>query len=151
MAFPLQALVFEFLKRHMKCIINKYGDIDAIIPIEGFAEKLLTESSYNDIPVKKILRDSKPYGRQSSGGKRLFNPERFNIPQKVPSNILLFDDVLTRGVTTNSAAFALKKAGAEKVILFALGKNLGYTQKYLADETKKFSINTCLICDNQPF
>ena len=145
MGFPLAALTYSYLHNHLNCLGEVYGEIDAVVPIPGHAEKLLY--FYDEIPIIRCLNDTRTSGRQSIGGERGFDLKRFQVDaSELPTNILLFDDVLTRGGTAHSAAYALKMAGVEKLVLFTVGKRLGLTSDLLSVVYEPFSIDRCPLC-----
>lgn len=144
MTFPLAALTYSFLQRHYDCIQKHYGRFNAIVPIPGHAEKLLFFC--RTFPIAQCLHDTKT-DRQSTGGERGFDPNRFKVGNTAPKKILLFDDVLTRGGTAHSAAYALKNAGAASVTLFTLAKRLGNTRELLSDTYESFSVERCQFCN----
>jgi predicted amidophosphoribosyltransferase len=45
---------------------------------------------------------------------------------KLPSNILVIDDIYTTGNTMDMAAYVLKKAGAENVFFMTISIGQGY-------------------------
>lgn len=147
MLFPLASLLKVFLKNHLTCIRNEFGPLNTIAPIPGRKNKSHIETLLNlaKIPYKSLLRDTDSSVGQSSGGqKTVFDPDRYQVISTIPQNILLVDDVFTKGATANSAAFTLKKGGAKKVILLTLAKH--ESKKYLPDKLKPFEIDKCIYC-----
>lgn len=147
MVYPLRVLTNTFLFNHLSCIQERFGKINTIVPIPGHAEQLLINDNYNNIPVRNVLIDKRdPSKRQSSGAKHTFEKDRFEIKEKVYGNVLLFDDVLTRGSTSQSAAYTLKSmGGSSRVILFTTAKHLQNSAQYLKEEYFQYD-NSCIIC-----
>lgn len=60
-----------------------------------------------------------------SPGDRALDPDRFFAPQPLPgAHVLLLDDTWTSGGSAQSAAVALKRAGARSVAVVVLGRHL---------------------------
>lgn len=148
LAFPLQSLTYVFLEKHLKCIENKFGKMEAIVPIPGSAEILIPSEVNNILPINKILIDNRKQGKQSEGSAaREFNKDRFTVTNKENlSSVILFDDVHTLGGTANSAAYALKQSGIENVVLFVLCTHLKSSQSKYIDKDLKYDIDKCMIC-----
>lgn len=148
LSFPLQSLTFVFLEKHMEDIKNKFGKIDAIVPIPGSAEILIPKEVNQILPIKNILIDNRNQGKQSEGSAiREFNKERFKVSNNEKlKTVILFDDVHTLGGTANSAAYALKQSGIENVILFVLCTHLTSNQSEYIDKNMKYDIDECIFC-----
>lgn len=153
MSFPLKSLTYVFLNKHIECIEYEFGGIDALVPIPGSAEELIPNELNSILPVKNILIDNRQFGKQSNGSAcREFNSNRFIVNNKEKlKTVILFDDVHTLGGTANSAAYALKHSGVEKVILFTLCTHLKSAQAQYLDKSKKYNINECNFCGAKSF
>lgn len=152
MAFPLQALLATYLNRHYDCINAEYG-VDYITSVPGNAMKLL-DSGFHGYTVNDVLVEQNPHGSYSAEqDTRRFDGTRYEVVEYnlTDETWLLFDDVYTTGATINSAAHALKQAGAQKVIGLVLGRHVGagglrdMVEEY--SETTEFDINWCENCE----
>jgi len=71
-----------------------------------------------ELPVVALLRRRRAAERQrglSRAERRRNVAGAFVAPSAVPSSVVLVDDVFTSGATANSAASALRQAGARRV------------------------------------
>jgi len=71
-----------------------------------------------ELPVEALLRRRRAAKRQrvlSRAERRRNVAGAFVAPSAVPSSVVLVDDVFTSGATANSAASALRQAGARRV------------------------------------
>jgi len=71
-----------------------------------------------ELPVEGLLRRRRAAKRQrglSRAERRRNVAGAFVAPSAVPSSVVLVDDVFTSGATANSAASALRQAGARRV------------------------------------
>ena len=71
-----------------------------------------------ELPVEGLLRRCRAAKRQrglSRAERRRNVAGAFVAPSAVPSSVVLVDDVFTSGATANSAASALRQAGAHRV------------------------------------
>ncbi len=99
-------------------------------PVGELAEALATElMPPRHLPVRSLLRKIRWTTPQVdlSGRVRRRNLRRAFVVrpgEKPPRRVILFDDVLTTGTTASECARALKRAGAESVVLVALARSL---------------------------
>lgn len=63
MSFPLESLTYVFLEKHLECIEDKFGEIDAIVPIPGSVEKLIPAEVSSILPIENILIDNRKQGK----------------------------------------------------------------------------------------
>lgn len=141
-ATELALLCTKILYPKISMILN--NDIDYITAVPMF-KKRLAARKYNQsvllaknlakkhkdkilVDLLKKIKDTKPQSQTFSANQRKSNligafavNKKYLIKEK---NILLIDDVITTGNTVNSCARLLKKAGAKKVYVAALAKNL---------------------------
>ena len=114
--------------------------VDCVVPVplhwtrllrRGFNQSALIArrlSVHLGVPAENLLKRTRSTGQQSklTGAERRENLSgAFSIkdlPKVKNRVILLTDDVMTTGATLSEAASVLKKAGAEKVYVFALAK-----------------------------
>ncbi|MGH8100409.1 MAG: ComF family protein [Chthoniobacterales bacterium] len=77
-----------------------------------------------DIPVRNDvllrIRHTKPQSETTSAEERREHMHGCFSAKIPPSNIILIDDVATTGSTLREAAIALRAAGAEKILAFAV-------------------------------
>jgi predicted amidophosphoribosyltransferase len=78
------------------------------------------------LPLARLLRraDSAPKQRGSSLAARRANVRGAFRARAAPKRVALIDDVYTSGATANSAASALRKAGAERVEVVTFARAL---------------------------
>ena len=84
-------------------------------PPQRLAEQL---AAHWGLPVDALLRRRRPAKRQrglSRADRRRNVAGAFVATKRVPSSVVLVDDVFTSGATANAAASALRKAGARRV------------------------------------
>jgi predicted amidophosphoribosyltransferase len=84
-------------------------------PPQRLAEQLAVRW---DLPVETILRRCRPAKRQrglTRAERRRNVAGAFEATVRVPSSLVLVDDVFTSGATANAAASALRKAGGRRV------------------------------------
>lgn len=85
------------------------------------------------------------------GGGRTFDAQRFQVVGPVPESILLIDDTWTTGSRVQSAAAALKSAGARRTAAVILGRHFdpafGQNQAFLnvLGRTQRFDWGQCCL------
>jgi orotate phosphoribosyltransferase len=86
----------------------------------------------------------------SAADERRFDAGRYRAPQRIDgSAVLLVDDTWTTGSSAQSAAAALREAGAEAVALVVIGRyiNLDYSdhRQRLEKLPRGFEWDTCAV------
>lgn len=120
------------VRRQKEFLENAAPEVIAPVPMhkrkllaKGFNQSsLLAEviSSHTGIPVMDLIRKNRATKDQKtlSGRERrdnLKNVFSVRIPEgtKMPTSVLLVDDIFTTGSTVDACAYALKQAGVERV------------------------------------
>jgi ComF family protein len=92
------------------------------------AERLARElGTAWELPVQPLLERNRGSPRQrglSQAARRRNVAEAFRTNGRAPARIVLVDDVYTTGATVNSAASALKKAGAQRVQVVTFARTI---------------------------
>jgi hypothetical protein len=151
----LLTLLLVFLKDHQACIA-KAAHADhwthvAVVPS--------TKGRPGEHPLRALIGDRLPVpwtrliaNTEISPDLRAFHPERFAAAANnlTGTTILLLDDTWTTGARVQSAAYALKRAGAVRVAAVVLGRhvNPGYAGwKPLLDAIKarQYDMDTCAV------
>jgi hypothetical protein len=81
---------------------------------------------------------------------RDLDPERFSASPPPRARVLLLDDTWTTGSSAQSAAMALRRAGARSVIFVVLGRHVGRATAVAAGvdpATMPFREGTCAVHD----
>ena len=145
----LLAILWRFLDLHEHCMTNALGIVgfDAVTAVPSSTR---TRDKANNL--RTMLRSCAPVRKRverllipaiGSSDARAFDPDRYE-PQRslAGENVLLVDDTWASGVHAQSAAYALKQAGAAKVGMVVIGRHLnpgwdvvnGKTSKAFLDE-----------------
>lgn len=161
----LAGILWRFLDSHEPCIEAAAGAFD------GFQMVTAVPSSSPDRdeqrgnlrwmvevigPVAgRFQRTLKPTGQVPAG--REYNEGRYTAMGDVAhANILLVDDTWTRGGHAQSAAYALRQAGARRIALVVIGRHIHRTWELNPGETnahrldalpRRFRWDTCAVHD----
>ncbi|MFI6587643.1 hypothetical protein [Embleya sp. NPDC050493] len=154
----LAAVLWRFLERHERCIAEHCS-----VPGLTTVTVVPTTSGRVDHPLRTIVastvgvtrdryRDlltatpnATELGRTASSSRYTSSPVR-------GENVLLIDDTWTTGHHAQSAASALKAAGANSVAIVVLGRHLNTEYGDTATHVKqarlrRFSWETCVLCN----
>ena len=123
-SYRLSYLVWYFAAYHATCMATANGktDLVALVPSGHVAKRAgahpLTNLDYFPRTIARVdmvrILDAVP---------RQIDPESLRIDTQVAGKtVLLFDDTWTTGASTQSAAVALKRAGAAKVNAVVIGR-----------------------------
>jgi hypothetical protein len=149
----LLALLLVFLHDHATCIWRQAGmsgpdgtsgpDRVAVVPSgcgrPGAHPLLQLISPYLRLPLARL--DMQP-GEQG----RDLNADRFRAAGTAGAQVLLLDDTWVSGASAQSAAVALKRAGAAKVAIVVLGRHLNPAEpRARALAARPFDMATCAI------
>lgn len=154
----LAAVLWRFLDRHERCIANGAGvmrfDLVTTVP-SGQAER---EPSH---PLPHLVADTveptrSRYRRLLARSEvacppRTFSLDKFRATTMLHGDaVLLIDDTWTTGANAQSAAAALKAAGAGRVAALVIGRHLNRewheNDQRLRRFTRPFDWETCALC-----
>ena len=127
----LLAILWRFLELHEHCMTNTLGIVGFDV-VTGVPSSTLSRDRMNRLRV--ILRACGPVRRryerlllpaEGASDTRQFDGDRY-VPQRslAGQNVLLVDDTWASGAHAQSAAYALKQAGAGKVAMVVIGRHV---------------------------
>ena len=124
---PLRALLLVFLRDHGACLWRAAGITGpthlAVVPTArgrpGVHPLRELVGGYLAVPWAEL--SARPGGQQV----RDLDPDRFSAGQVPRARVLLIDDTWTTGSSAQSAAMALRRAGALTVVTVVLGRHVG--------------------------
>lgn len=146
----VRALLFYAIHRHFACTADElfvHPDSWAAVPSlrnRGYPQALRSIGSQL-VPVTEARMAASPDARDP----RTFRPENFVVNSNIrDQHVLLIDDTWTSGAHAESAAAALKRAGASYVTLLVLARWLqpdrGVTKEFIHSElTSDFDPDKC--------
>ena len=156
----LLAILWRFLDLHEHCLTNTLGIVSFDV-VTNVPSSTPTRDTRNRL--RTVIRACKPIRRryerlllptQNASDTREFDPDRYQ-PQRslAGQNVLLIDDTWASGVHAQSAAYALKQAGADKIGMVVIGRHVnpnwtiaGKTSKELLDALPRtFDWETCAV------
>ncbi|WNV91355.1 hypothetical protein [Umezawaea sp. Da 62-37] len=159
----LTAVTERFVATHEPCLATAAGvenfDLVTTVPSTGgrvdhpLALMVGKTMSTTRSRYRPVLRT----GQDAAEGRK-FSLDRFSATGRVDgSRILLVDDTWTTGANAQSAAAALRTAGAKTVAVLVLGRwfdadfRPGATAEYLGRAaTRRFDWDLCCLCQPQP-
>lgn len=154
----LAAVLWRFLSGHEGCVAQAAGvasfDLVATVP-SGHDER---DASH---PLHWIVGEA--VGPTRDRHRRLlgrstvpvlpheFNRRRYEVANRLPeSAVLIIDDTWTTGANVQSAATALRQAGARKVAAVVIGRHLnrrwGQNERRMSELDRPFDWTTCAYC-----
>jgi hypothetical protein len=156
------ALSLVFLHDHGRCAWAATGmpapDLLAVVPSgygrPGVHPLLRLVAPYLRLPAVRLVLRPQQQGRE-------LNANRFTVAGSVAgANVLLLDDTWVSGGSVQSAAVALKRAGAARVAAVVLGRHVNPGDPASAallaaigwpggDDRTGYYPAKCAICDNQ--
>jgi len=149
-AVHLLALLLVFLRDHSACIWR-----EADLPGPTHVAVVPTARGRLGIhPLQQLVAPylARPWAELSArpGGQQVrdLDPERFAAGPLPGARVLLLDDTWTTGASAQSAAMALRRAGAEAVCTVVLGRHVDRTTAELAGLgpiTMPFSSQSCAV------
>jgi hypothetical protein len=155
----LAAVLWRFLSGHERCLAHAAGvasfDLVATVP-SGDGERDATHPLHWIVgEVVGPTRDRhRPLLRRSgvSVAAHEFDRRRYEVSGQVPeSAVLMIDDTWTTGANVQSAATALKEAGANTVAAVVIGRHLnrewGQNERRLHALSRPFDWTKCAHCD----
>ncbi len=134
-----KSIIRHYLEGFLNHIPNPWDHIDYIIPLPPHKKTRLQKNDMNTTlarilgaliqrPVRPILKRTRTIAKQTalSRFERLSNPKgSLAIARSVGlagKRLVLVDDVITTGATSEEAAHVLKEAGAKQVNILALAR-----------------------------
>ncbi len=155
----LAAVLWRYLEAHEPCIAKHLGidgfprvttvpsgrrEPDGVHPLAQIVGELCGHTKHRYEPM--LERSS-----ESCVGEHDFDAHRFEPTQAIPHQpVLLIDDTWTTGASAQSAAAALKRAGASRVAVVVIGRHLKRDWREngtrLDQLRHRFDWDTCLHC-----
>jgi hypothetical protein len=127
----LTVLLLVFLREHGPCLWRRAGEPGARAGPTHLAVVPSGRGRAGPHPLRAL---AEPYLRLpwaalaarpgTDGRSRDLDPERFTAPRLAGARVLLLDDTWTTGASVQSAAMALRGAGASAVAAVVLGRHL---------------------------
>lgn len=139
---PLAGVFGEYLRQWLEGASAPWHEVDAVVPVPGHFtrgwvlgfhhghELAKQVAEVLDVPlVNPVVRLRGPSQMRLSREQRLQNARRiYRLSRKAAGvegrHLLLVDDVVTTGATAGAVAELLKSAGARKVRMLALARNV---------------------------
>ncbi len=165
--WALSSLLHEFLEIHNGCVERAAGgriDVATIVPSNdqrafNHLEQLI-RGVVEDDPLTRAWHWDTTFLRRDPTSPRPARgrlvPDAYLVDPFVVegSRVLLIDDTWTSGSSAASTASALKRAGATRVVVLTLGRQLnlatgyGSTREIFDDHaTEEWRLDTCVVCD----
>lgn len=157
LTFGLAAVLWRHLALHEACLARA-----AAVPAFSLATTVPSSRPERDAvhPLHELVSLVEPlqsrYQRALRRTEAPATPHEFNrcryesLRDLTGHSILLVDDTWTKGANAQSAAAALKAAGAERVAMVVIGRyvNRGWGQndQYLRDLPRPFDWGSCPLC-----
>ncbi|KOX01284.1 hypothetical protein ADL04_13525 [Streptomyces sp. NRRL B-3648] len=152
----LAAVLWRFLAVHEPCVrahcaVPSFDVVTTVPSTSGRSDHPLQALAAEMVGVTRDrYRDLLAPTPEASGLGRAASPRRYTSTALRGENVLLIDDTWATGNHAQSAAAALKAAGADRVAIVALGRHLNTDYGDTADHVKharlrRFSWNTCCL------
>jgi predicted amidophosphoribosyltransferase len=154
----LAAVLWRYLACHEQCAVGAVGvsGFDLVTPVPSGRRRADERHPLSRIVGELVgpTRDRYTELINPSGADippRTFNPERFSARRRLHGeSILLIDDTWTTGASAQSAAAALKDAGAGPVAAVVIGRHLnrewGANDQRLRGIMRPFDWAYCPLC-----
>jgi hypothetical protein len=153
----LSALLWRFLAIHETCLAGAAGgrfERVCIVPSGGEDDRPCHPLASVVGAVDAVARRFDPSLLRPSGHPspaRRFDPQRFRCsPRLDGESVLLLDDTWTTGASAQSAAAALKLAGARAVGVLVIGRHIhadyAANGTWLAGLSPRFRWERCALC-----
>jgi hypothetical protein len=146
-ASALLALLLVFLREHSGCLWRSIGARGpthiAVVP---------TARRAGPHPLRALIAPylARPWAeltaRPDEHRVRELDPDRFAALPVPDSRVLLVDDTWTTGASAQSAALALRRAGARSVVTVIIGRHLALSrdqQRSFQEATLPFDVERC--------
>jgi hypothetical protein len=161
LTLELASVLWRFLNAHEKCVATAAGTDrfelittvpsgdqiqDANHPLRAIVGEIVTPTRARH---ERLLRRS-----PSDVRPRTFDPRKFGATRRLDGEpVLLIDDTWTTGASAQSAAAALRRAGAGSVAAVVIGRHLNRkwheNDRRLRGITSPFDWDRCALCDHQ--
>jgi hypothetical protein len=154
----LAALLWRFLKIHEQCVAESIG-IDSFEIVSTVPSGDATRDEQHPLPliVRELVAPTRERYvrllRRSSAvvGPREFSCHKFDATEEISGrSVLLIDDTWTTGANAQSAAAALKAAGAKVVAAVVIGRYLNRewheNERRLRGIKRPFEWERCAFC-----
>ncbi len=156
--FDIAAILWRFLEGHEKCLAAaaEVPRFDLVTTVPSGDRLRDHDHPLHSIvgslvePTKdRHVRTLAPSGPRTTD--HTFSDERFTVTRELDNQaILLIDDTWTTGASAQSAAAALKRAGAAKVAAVVIGRYLNReyqeNDRRLRELSAPFRWDTCALC-----
>jgi predicted amidophosphoribosyltransferase len=129
-AIRLAAILWRFLRDHESCVAHAAGvdSFDLVTIVPSSSPERDKHSAFAELtgwiePIKSRLRRTLEPTGEAEG--REFDANRFKPTAEPPGeSVLLLDDTWASGGHAQSAAYALRAAGAQQVALVVIGRHV---------------------------
>jgi len=149
-AAMLRALLLVFLRDHGACLWRAAG----VAGPSHLAAVPTARGRPGVHPLRELVEDylaiprAKLSARPGEAAVRDLDPDRFSAMPMPGARVLLIDDTWTTGSNAQSAAMALRRAGAIAVITVVLGRHVGRAEASaagLGPATTPFRMRSCAL------
>ncbi len=151
-ALSLLALILVFLRDHGTCAWHSVGEPTHVTVVPS------ARGRPGEHPLRALIA---PYltwswanlSARPDQRERDLDPERFSAEPVPGGRVLLIDDTWTTGASAQSAAMALRRAGARTVATVVIGRHIGPDQAALLDfgpASMPFATNVCAVHHTEP-
>ena len=158
----LASVLWRFAAEHESCIADHTGvpEFDCVTVVPSTSGRL-------DHPLRHMVASMIPYTRDRFvdlpiSNSALSADRQVHVDRFIPvvgqaidgASILLFDDTWTTGAHAQSAAWALKRAGAARVAILVIGRHFVPTfsdngRNLRVAKQKRFSWDHCCVHDSR--
>jgi hypothetical protein len=154
----LALILQRFLAAHEGCVAAAAG-VDRFNLVTTVPSGVAVRDEYH--PLRRIVGEMVPASaarherllRRSAADvhRRAFDPARYEAVRRVVgANVLIIDDTWTTGASAQSAAAALKSAGARRVGAVVIGRHLNrewfHNDLSLRRIARPLSFSVCALC-----
>lgn len=162
---PLSALLYSFLRRQRGCVGEAANgvDVSVVVPSDNRQrsfhpmDRLIHGGVEGDPVAQWFDWDFEMVERDFSTTRPArgeLKPEAYRVTGDVAdASVLVLDDTWTSGSSTASVAAALKDAGADRVTVLTLGRQLNANHNWGSSQTifddrheAKWTTRECIVC-----
>jgi predicted amidophosphoribosyltransferase len=150
----LAAILWRFLQAHEACVARQAGaehfELVTTVPSRDPQRRL--ETIVSQVVAPTAARHEVLLARRADPPAHHFDPQKFGAVRRLKSaSVLLIDDTWTTGASAQSAAAALKQAGAQTVAAVTIGRHLNRAwhenDRRLRSITRPFDWDRCVLCE----